>query len=360
MVFSLDSSLVLVAVVGLWLVWVAPSALRRSLPDLATTGQPAAGAGADRARGIMLMTTPQDRTTPDGADRPADSAVATAPADSGTGHAAPAGASRRTPSLVLRPGRLAIAVVGLVALAVGLVTLLLGVFGVVSLLVPLLCFALGAASIALLRVLAVRARRARVDRAFADAMGPAYAEDPEPVAAPSTRPGPVRATALFDAEEADARPLTPMELRTAALAVAQGSSAVDVRPDVDAADPEDPAPEDASPVRSTPSAGERAGATAWVPVEVPRPTYVDAAKAERVAPLPLDLPEAPKASTTVPIKAAEAAVRRAAAADGDAGQGAATAHEEATGAAVRGAGEAAAKHGSTGLDLDGVLQRRRA
>ncbi|WP_187393198.1 hypothetical protein [Arthrobacter echini] len=359
MVFSLDSSLVLVAVVGLWLVWVAPSALRRGLPDVATTGQSAVGPGTHRSAAIMMMTTPQDLTTPDGAGPPAEGWAPTSPAESGTSHADPDGASRRTPSFALRRGRLAIAVVGLVALTVALVTLLLGVFGIVSLLVPLICLALGVASIALLRVLAVRARRARVDRAFADAMGPAYAEDSEPVAAPITRSEPVRATTLFDAEEADVRPLTPMELRTAALA--QGSSAVDVLPEAtDAAAPEDPAPEGASPVRPTPHPGGRAGATAWVPVEVPRPTYVDAAKAERVAPLPLDLPEAPKASTTVPIKAAEAAVRRAAASAGDVEQESSAAHEELSAPAAGSAGEATAKHGPSGLDLDGVLQRRRA
>ena len=39
----------------------------------------------------------------------------------------------------------------------------------------------------------------------------------------------------------------------------------------------------------------RAGAgSSWEPVEVPKPTYVEAPKAERPAPEPLDLPEAPK------------------------------------------------------------------
>ena len=35
--------------------------------------------------------------------------------------------------------------------------------------------------------------------------------------------------------------------------------------------------------------------TTWEPVDVPKPAYVEAAKAERPAPEPLDLPEAPKA-----------------------------------------------------------------
>ena len=37
-----------------------------------------------------------------------------------------------------------------------------------------------------------------------------------------------------------------------------------------------------------------AGNTGWEPVEVPKPTYVEAAKADRPAPEPLDLPESPE------------------------------------------------------------------
>ncbi|MGX9900290.1 hypothetical protein ACW0JT_10920 [Arthrobacter sp. SA17] len=40
----------------------------------------------------------------------------------------------------------------------------------------------------------------------------------------------------------------------------------------------------------------------WEPVEVPKPTYVEAAKAERAAPEPLELPEAPKAAGKPSLK----------------------------------------------------------
>ena len=45
----------------------------------------------------------------------------------------------------------------------------------------------------------------------------------------------------------------------------------------------------------------------WEPVEVPKPTYVEAAKAERPAPEPLDLPEAPKSAGKPSLKQGTAA-----------------------------------------------------
>jgi glyoxylate carboligase len=42
--------------------------------------------------------------------------------------------------------------------------------------------------------------------------------------------------------------------------------------------------------------------TTWEPVDVPKPVYVEAAKAERPAPQPLDLPEAPKAAGKPSLK----------------------------------------------------------
>lgn len=225
-----------------------------------------------------------------------------------------------------RWGRIAVAMAGLLALVAAPITLLLGVLGVVPLLVPLVCIAVTATSVALLRMLAIRSRRARVDAAFAQAMAPV--REPAPVR-PETAgiAAPQRPTALFDAEQDTARPLTAMELRTAALAVANGSTVVATHGDeaLDGAQAEQPA-----------------GATAWVPVDLPRPTYVDAPKAERVAPAPLDLPEAPRPTSRMPIKASEAAARVAPATDD-----AADAPVDSTPATGR-------------INLDDVLQRRRA
>lgn len=255
------------------------------------------------------------------------------------------GTSGTSPSFTPRWGRISAALVGLVALAAALVTLVLGAFGIVSLLVPLACVAVAAGAVAMLRFLAIRGRAARVNRAFAAAMAPvretaAAPEVPIEHAAPAA---PRRPTSLFDAEETGARRPSPMELRTAALAVAHGSSVVDVRAEslsvtgTEATDTTEAT--ETSEATETPGS---AGSTAWAPVEVPRPTYVDAAKAERQAPAPLDLPEAPRPTTRTPIKASEAAARVAAEAD-DASD------------------ESASSAPSTGrINLDDVLQRRRA
>lgn len=228
--------------------------------------------------------------------------------------------SRPTPRSV----RLGVASTGALALVAALVTTVLGILNLVPFLLPLLCVLTAAAAVAVLRVLAIRSRHARVQRAFDHAMAPVlttanpvHAHAPARVVAAPQRP-----TQLFDAESAGARPLSAMELRTAALAVARGT-----------------ADGTSAPAAATTQVLP-AGATAWVPVELPRPTYVDAAKAEREAPAPLDLPEAPRPTTRTPIKASEAAARST------------TLEEEAA------ASSAAPVTGR--INLDDVLQRRRA
>ncbi len=257
-----------------------------------------------------------------------------------------AGTASGRQSFTPRRGRLAVALAGVLCVVGTLVTLVLGAIGVVSLLVPLACLAGTVASVAVLRLLAVRARRDRVNRAFADAMAPVREPAPEEASRPApmvpARPtAPTRPTVLFDAEDTSERPLTAMEQRMAALAGAHGSSVVQVR---------DAGPAEAGRTVPPTEAGVAVpmpGSAAWAPVEVPRPTYVDAAKAERQAPAPLDLPEAPKAASKTPIKASEAAARVAAGAAGTADAAdAAPAHDDAP---------------ATGrINLDDVLQRRRA
>ncbi|MEG9248940.1 hypothetical protein V6S67_12700 [Arthrobacter sp. Soc17.1.1.1] len=275
------------------------------------------------------MTAPQDdaRTTgsmpvlPSSPEEPAD---------------LPAVAPAGTPSFSPRWGRIGVALVGLVALLTALVTLVPAAFGVVSLLLPVVSLAVAAAAVAVLRMLAVRARHARVEQAFLHAMAPVHEAEPAglPVALPAAAPAaPRRPTSLFDAEETATRRLTPMELRTAALAVAHGSTAVDIR-DASAQGA------GAAAASGTGNAVERP-APEWAPVDLPRPTYVDAAKAERQAPAPLDLPEAPKPTSRTPIKASEAAARIAATDD--------TAHVAADVTPATGR-----------INLDDVLQRRRA
>ncbi len=266
-----------------------------------------------------MMTAPQD-------DAPTGTRGVSHPIP-GTAVDPSSGSSSWTAAFAPRWGRVGIALVGLLALAATLVTLVLGAFGVVSLLVPLMTLAVAAAAVAALRMLATRSRRARVDRAFLDAMAPVRTAEPLAPPAPTAPAAPRRPTALFDAEETPARRLTAMEMRTAALAVAHGSTVLDVR--------SAPAP-DAAVIAPH-------GSPEWAPVQLPRPTYVDAAKAERQAPAPLDLPEAPKPVSRTPIKTSEAAARIAASEETVRD----TLHETAAPATGR-------------INLDDVLQRRRA
>lgn len=272
-----------------------------------------------------MMNVPQDDASSPGSSREPRTAttsyVPDAVSDALSGRA---GVDR--PTFVPRWRRIGVALVGLGALVAALVTLILGIAGVVSLILPLVCVIVAAGAVAVLRVLAVRGRRARVDRAFTAAMAPVRDAAPESAVAAPVVAAPKRPTALFDVEEASVRPPTAMERRTAALAVVHGSSALDLlRVETDTAEP--------------------AGATAWAPVEVPRPIYVDAAKAERQAPAPLDLPEAPKPISKTPIKASEAAARAAAS-------------DEQTADGVD--GEAGSAPAIGRINLDDVLQRRRA
>lgn len=188
----------------------------------------------------------------------------------------------------IRYGRTALALVGLLSLVTLFVSGVLLAFGLGSPALPLACAVLTPASVALLRWLAVRDRKAKVNAAFRSAMSAAPARRPEVAPAAPPKPGQAparRESPLFDAEagEPKAKPLTVMELREAALAVA-----------VAAGDPSAAAVAAGGPSAAAVAPDAVAG-TPWEPVEVPKPVYVEAAKAERPAPEPLELPEAPKA-----------------------------------------------------------------
>lgn len=222
----------------------------------------------------------------------------------------------------IRYGRTGIALVGLLSLVTAFVSGVVLIFGLGAPVLPLACLALTAGSVVLLRWLAVRDRRAKVNAAFRAAMTapsrqpqPAAGVPPRPEAAPAKQDNP-----LFDAEahEPKIRPLTAMELREAALAVA-----------VAAGD---------SSAAAAGSAARTAAPSTWEPVEVPKPVYVEAAKAERPAPEPLELPEAPKATGKPSLKQGVAAAPPAAPAEG----------------------QEQSKAQSALSNLDDVLQRRRA
>ncbi|MCQ9166173.1 hypothetical protein [Arthrobacter sp. STN4] len=240
-------------------------------------------------------------------------------------------------------GRTGVAAVGLIALFTAVVSGALTVVGLGS--APLawagLVVFLGV--LAGLRAVAVRDDNARLaaarraaERATADAASAAST-------GPAVEP---RETVLFDGAsgglEADAtpvqKPLTAEELRNAALRVAAKGTA------------------DAKLAHTQTLAEGELSAETWVPVDVPKPAYVTAARAAAAAAMPLAVPEVPKSAGTS-IKADQAGI------------GVPPVDGEAPAAVVIGGGSAeeapvaAAPQANNGRglnNLDVVLQRRRA
>ncbi|MEN2745383.1 hypothetical protein [Sinomonas halotolerans] len=280
--FALSSSPVLGAAVLLWLVWVAPYAMRRrraSLPEGAPTLLLDERGLADGKGSVLMHEGPQRVGTAargtGPAPRPGD------PREAPEGQPASAPSSPSTPPRPFRPrwGRIAIALAGmssLLAIPVTLVLLLVGAPGWL----PLLALAVAVGCVAALRAMAVRDRRSRVNAAFKAAMH---------AGTPSAHPAPARrgADEVFDAgfePEPAPKPLSRDELRAVALEVARASQA-----SADAAAKAD---------------GETAGET-WEPVQVPKPAYLGAARAERPEPAPLETPAdlRPTAKTSLKPKA---------------------------------------------------------
>jgi hypothetical protein len=234
-------------------------------------------ATADPQAGKVMMMTPQQ-------EKPMTSTPRATPVTGPT----PTGGLRHSettaPAFRIRYGRLALALAGLLSLLTGVISAALRLFGVGPSWLPVVALLGAVGAVVLLRRLAVRDRRRKVDEAFRSAMSAPSRTAPGDSARRSTesqeseqRPD----SPLFDAQaiaappKPAAKPLTAMELREAALAEAVASGDLAVRMDQ--------------------SGSAVAEAASWEPVEVPKPTYVEAAKAERAAPEPLDLPEAPKA-----------------------------------------------------------------
>ncbi|MET1036039.1 MAG: hypothetical protein ABWX68_12465 [Arthrobacter sp.] len=237
--------------------------------------------------------------------------------------AAPPAAAGRTARLRLRYGRLAIAAVGALAAVTVVVGGVLAPFGVVAGSVPGFALAALAASFIGLRSLAVRERRrrslARMEAAFAEAMsGPLVAAQPR------------RASELFDAQTATA--VDPSAALTAQEARAEAR-------------------------RAAADAGPRpVEAPTWEPVDVPRPMYVDAAKAERHAPEPFPAEE-PKRPRTVTSILQDTRIQNAPEA---ADAGLAALPVGATPGAAAGEAPAQEQEHEGRINLDAVLQRRRA
>lgn len=278
----LSSSVILVIAVALWIVWVAPYMLRNGRHQLQPAGELAADfidleTAAPQAGNVMKMAAQQEK--------PMTSTHRTESVPGTTGPDGGRLAAATGPAFRIRYGRLALALAGLLSLLTGVVSAALRIFGLGSPWLPFVALVGAVAAVFMLRWLAVRDRRRKVDAAFRAAMSTplrAAESDSEraPLREPAGEPRERPESLLFDAQ-ADAterkpapKPLTVQELRQAALAEAMAWGDTTVRGTADA---------------------RTAEGSSWEPVEVPKPTYVEAAKAERAAPEPLDLPEAPKA-----------------------------------------------------------------
>jgi hypothetical protein len=330
---------ILVIAVALWIVWVAPYVLRNGRYQLQPAGEFLADVielePADPQAGrVMKMTAQQEN--------PMTSTQRTEPAkrmaDVGGGPQRPAAG----PAFRIRYGRLALALAGVLSLLTGVLSAALLIFGIGTAWLPPVALLGTASAVVLLRRLAVRDRRRKMEAAFRAAMSAPGAspslQSPGPQSGPARTPGvnapEVRESVkrpespLFDAESGAGAPeaapltapqaLTAQELRQAALAEAAASGDTSVR---------------LSPAGSS-----------WEPVEVPKPTYVEAPKAERAAPGPLDLPEAPKAVGKPSLK-----------------QGLSQGAGRAPAAEAPAMSDAQPGKGQSALsNLDDVLQRRRA
>ena len=273
--------MILVIAVALWIVWVAPYMLRNGRHQLQPAGELVADVidletAAPQAGNVMKMAAQQEK--PMISTKHTGSVPRTAGPDGGSPPVAPG------PAFKIRYGRLALALAGLLSLLTGFVSAALRIFGIGPLWLPVVGLLGAVASVFMLRWLAVRDRRRKMNAVFRAAMStsarPVWSE-PEraPLREPAREPRERAESPLFDAQ-ADAaerkpapKPLTAQELRQAALAEAVASGDTSVRR----------------------AADSQPGGSSWEPVEVPKPTYVEAPKAERAAPEPLDLPEAPKA-----------------------------------------------------------------
>lgn len=297
--------MILVVTVALWMVWVAPYVLRNRRQQVQTATVPAEAIDDEpdeTQAGVVLTLAPQQ-------EKPMEtmhSKAQASPQESRVAESFP-GKAPTTP-FTIRYARLTLALAGLALLVTAVVSGVLLTFGTGSVWLPLVSLVGAVLAVVTLRKLALRDLRERRARRAAQA-----APIPTPARYLPKEPAvEAKETTVFDAEATsrEAARLSAVELRQAALAVA-----------VAAGD------------KSAQAAGDSKGSS-WEPVAVPKPTYVEAAKAPRPAPEPLDLPEAPKPVGKPVLK-----------------QGAEQAEAAAT---------VSAKGQSALSNLDDVLQRRRA
>lgn len=303
--------------IAVLLAFIVPSVIRR--------GQKT----AEPALALALASNPSDAAS-DSVEAPGTARPTVAPHPTDTPRprrntmatpARPRTAAPRQAPFRIRYGRLGVALAGMLAVVVLVVGGLLAPFGVVSALVPLVAAVVLAGSFVGLRALAVRDRRrkvlARMDAVFHEAMHPGTPGEPV-----------VRrtATTVFDAREQAAPERT-------------GNVAAPTH------------------TRTTPAAAPAlAPAPTWDPVAVPRPSYVGAAKAERPAPEPLPAAEEKKPQKVTSIlQETRIAEQSAHLAGRDANAG-----QPAEASATTETPDRRPAPAAGGINLDAVLQRRRA
>jgi hypothetical protein len=260
--FALSSSTVLGAAVLLWLLWGAPYLLRKARP-VSDASMLLSEESEAAPRPPQLSMSPA-RTFPEPARRSPEEGQHVSNRSYGAG------------KLRIRWGRCLLALGGVVGLLLAIVGGALAVALVVRPAIPLAGLAATVLAVVVLRRLAVRDRRRRSP---ARPRVSTPTQQPVPVRAPAAR----AATEVFDHQpepEPAAPSLSREDLRAAALEVARAAQA-------------------AAAVAASES-GDDEGST-WEPVDVPKPSYMGAAKAEREAPEPMETPEEPKPAGKVTI-----------------------------------------------------------
>lgn len=272
--FTLSSSAVLGAAVLLWLLWMAQFKLHRL--------RPAAEAGillAEADGGAEPPASAPARRADSSEERPARP-LAPPPASKSPEEGKPVTTRTEAPAAFrIRWGRCALAGLGLAGLLVALVSGVLAGIGLVLAWLPLGGLALTVSSVVVLRQLALGDRRRRSSAAARPAVNTAREAGPAEAA-----PFRNTATEVFDHRpepEPAPTPLSREQLRAAALEVAR--AAQEAAADADGRTGAERGPE-------------------WKPVDLPKPSYVESAKAERDAPEPLESPEQPKPAGKVTLK----------------------------------------------------------
>ncbi|WP_167264173.1 hypothetical protein [Paenarthrobacter ilicis] len=247
------------------MVWVAPYVLRNRRSQVQAAAVPADAIDDEPVEpqaGVVLNLAPQQ-------EKPMETMHSKAPESPLESRSADAGSTRLLAApFTIRYARFTLALSGLALLLTAAISGLLRVVGIGTIWLPLVSLLGAVVAVVVLRKLALRDLKERRARRAAQA-----ATIPTPARyLPKAEVVEPKPTIVFDAEAAgaEARRLSALELRQAALAVAVAAG-------------------DQSATDHSGQAGP-----SWEPVEVPKPTYVEAAKAERPAPAPLDLPEAPK------------------------------------------------------------------